>query len=67
MCHNQPHIKVTLKIKNFGFQFDRAFSAATVHDCFNWLAVIVLLIVEVIIQNHTSCIELSSYLDENEL
>jgi sodium-dependent phosphate cotransporter len=28
-------------------QFERAFSAATVHDCFNWLAVIVLLIVEV--------------------
>jgi len=28
-------------------QFERAFSAATVHDCFNWLAVIVLLIIEV--------------------
>jgi len=27
-------------------QFERAFSAATVHDCFNWLSVIVLLIIE---------------------
>jgi len=27
-------------------QFERAFAAATVHDCFNWLSVIVLLIVE---------------------
>ena len=29
------------------FQFERAFSAATVHDCFNWLGVITLLIIEV--------------------
>jgi sodium-dependent phosphate cotransporter len=29
-------------------QFERAFSAATVHDCFNWLAVIVLLTIEVL-------------------
>ena len=28
-------------------QFERAFSAATVHDCFNWCAVIVLLVIEV--------------------
>lgn len=28
-------------------QFERAFSAATVHDCFNWLAVIIMLIIEV--------------------
>jgi len=27
-------------------QFERAFAAATVHDCFNWLSVIVLLVVE---------------------
>jgi len=27
-------------------QFERAFAAATVHDCFNWLSVIVLLIIE---------------------
>ena len=27
-------------------QFERAFAAATVHDCFNWLAVFVLLILE---------------------
>jgi len=27
-------------------QFERAFSAATVHDCFNWLSVICLLIIE---------------------
>lgn len=29
-------------------QFERAFSAATVHDCFNWLGVITLLIIEVV-------------------
>ena len=28
--------------------YERAFSAATVHDCFNWLSVITLLIVEVL-------------------
>jgi len=27
-------------------QFERAFAAATVHDCFNWLSVIVLLVIE---------------------
>lgn len=28
-------------------QFERAFSGATVHDCFNWLTVITLLTVEI--------------------
>ena len=28
-------------------QFERAFSGATVHDCFNWLSVIFLLTIEV--------------------
>lgn len=32
-------------------QFERAFSAATVHDMFNWCSVIVLLILEVSIWN----------------
>ena len=27
-------------------QFERAFSGATVHDCFNWLTVITMLIIE---------------------
>ena len=27
-------------------QFERAFSAATVHDCFNWCSVIVFLVLE---------------------
>ncbi len=27
-------------------QFELAFAGATVHDCFNWLTVIVLLVVE---------------------
>ena len=27
-------------------QYERAFAAATVHDCFNWLAVFVLMIIE---------------------
>lgn len=29
-------------------QFERAFSAATVHDCFNWLGVVTLLVIEVV-------------------
>ena len=28
-------------------QFERAFAGATVHDCFNWLTVISLLIIEI--------------------
>lgn len=28
-------------------QFERAFAGATVHDCFNWLTVITVLIVEI--------------------
>ena len=27
-------------------EFERAFSAATVHDCFNWCSVIVFLVLE---------------------
>ena len=36
-----------LDIQTFTFQFERAFSAATVHDCFNWLGVVTLLVIEV--------------------
>lgn len=28
-------------------QFERAFAGATVHDCFNWLTVITVLIIEI--------------------
>ena len=35
------------KVFSLHFKFERAFSAATVHDCFNWLGVIALLIIEV--------------------
>ncbi len=31
----------------FRDQFERAFAGATVHDCFNWLSVLVMLTVEV--------------------
>ena len=36
-------------------QFERAFAGATVHDCFNWLTVTVMLSIEVATGNITAC------------
>ena len=38
----------------FRAEFERAFSGATVHDCFNWLTVLVLLTIEVCTGNKKS-------------
>jgi hypothetical protein len=41
---NKRHIIYKLLYRD---QFERAFAGATVHDCFNWLSVLVMLTVEV--------------------
>ena len=33
-------------------EFRRAFAAATVHDMFNWLTVIILFVLEVVLRKH---------------
>ena len=43
-------------------QFERAFAGATVHDCFNWLAVIALLPLETTTGNYKTSIDRTALL-----